>query len=45
MEFDGFHDTVMKYWQHTGIYKNAAQDLTARFKSIRQGLKKWSRNL
>jgi hypothetical protein len=45
MEFDGFNDTVMKYWQHTGIYKNAAQDLTARFKSVRQGLKKWSRNL
>jgi hypothetical protein len=35
MEFVGFNDIVLKHWQHTGFYKNAAQDLTARLKSVR----------
>jgi hypothetical protein len=45
IEFDGFDDAVKQHWHHNSIYKIPAQDLTARFKSVRQGLKKWSRNL
>jgi hypothetical protein len=43
MDFDGFNEIVQSHW-HSGFFKNAAQDLTARLKSVRQGLKKWSRN-
>jgi hypothetical protein len=45
MEFDGFNDTVINCWHPSGPFKNAAHDLTSRLKSIRHGLKKWSRNL
>ena len=44
-EFEEFKETVEKYWQHTGVYKNPAQDITARFKSLRYGLKKWNKSL
>jgi exonuclease III len=40
MEFDGFYDTIQSSW-HSHIYRNSAQDLVARLKSVRHGLKKW----
>jgi hypothetical protein len=33
---------VQSTWQHTSSYHNAAKDITARFKSIRHGIKKWN---
>ena len=36
---------VTNGWHRTGVYKNSAQDLASRMKSLRQGIKKWSRNL
>lgn len=45
LDFLEFKETVEKHWQHTGIYKNAAQDLTARFKSLRYGIKKWCKTI
>lgn len=45
IDFDEFRDVVQKFWQHTGVYKNAAQDVTARFKSLRHGIKIWSKSL
>jgi hypothetical protein len=39
MEFDGFYDIVQSSW-HSGLYMNSAQDLVARLKSVRHGLKK-----
>jgi hypothetical protein len=44
MEFDGFYDIVQSSW-HSSLYRNSTQDLVARLKSVRHGLKKWSRNL
>ena len=45
VEFEGFKDIVELNWQQTGQYKNPAQDITARFKSLRYGIKKWSKTL
>jgi hypothetical protein len=45
MDFEGFYETFQHHWHQTSICINFAQDLTARLKSLRYGLKKWSRNL
>jgi hypothetical protein len=45
LEFEGLNEVVEKHWQHQGHYKNATQDMTARFKSLRHGIKKWSKHL
>jgi hypothetical protein len=45
MDFDGFSEEVEKAWFNNGLYHNAAQDITARFKSLRYALKKWSKNI
>ncbi|XP_071678500.1 uncharacterized protein [Lolium perenne] len=45
LDFEGLNDIVEKHRQHQGHYKNAAQDITARFKSLRHGIKKWSKHL
>jgi hypothetical protein len=45
LDFDGLDEVVQNHWKNEGVYKNTAQDITARFKSLRQGIKKWSRNL
>ena len=45
LQFEEFKTIVETHWQHTGVYKNPAQDLTARFKSLRHGIKKWSKTL
>ena len=45
LEFDGFMEVVGNSWLLPGINNNPAKELTARLKSVRAGLKKWSRNL
>jgi hypothetical protein len=45
LEFEGLNEVVEKHWQHQGPYKNAAQVMTAIFKSLRHGIKKWSKHL
>ena len=45
MDFQGLNQVIKERWQHSGVYKNAAHDISARFKSIRYGLRKWSRHL
>jgi hypothetical protein len=45
LEFDGLKEVVDSSWINKGFYKNSAQDITARFKSLRHGIKMWSRNL
>jgi hypothetical protein len=45
MDFDGFSEEVEKAWFNNGLYHNAAQDITARFKNLRHALKKWSKNI
>ena len=41
----GFAQIISNNWQHLGNYKNAAQDIIARLKSLRYGLKQWSKSL
>ena len=45
LEFDGFKDIVANSWQNRGSYRNDVHYLTARFKYLRQGIKKLSKNL
>ena len=45
MEFDGFYETVLQCWNRNQSLPNSANDITARFKCLRLGLKKWSKNL
>jgi hypothetical protein len=45
LEFDGFKEIVKTHWNHTGHFKNIAQDIVATFKSLRHGIKKWSEHL
>jgi hypothetical protein len=39
LDFDGFDEVVNTHWKNMGAYKNATQDITARFKSHGQGIK------
>lgn len=45
VEHEGFLDTESNCWQSTAQLNSAARTLSARFKSLRVALKKWSRNL
>jgi hypothetical protein len=36
---------VEQSWYNNGVYKNSAQDITARFKTLRNGIKKWNKNV
>jgi hypothetical protein len=45
LDFEGFTDTVQSHWQQARHFTNSAQDLSARMKSLRHGLKNWSKNL
>ena len=45
MEFEGFFNTVQEYWNSIIPSGNSTKDITAHFKNLRQGLKRWSRNL
>jgi hypothetical protein len=45
MEFEGFHDVVVANCHIPTLFTNPASELTAIFKSLRHGLRKWSRNL
>jgi hypothetical protein len=44
-DFEDFNNTVVSNWHNKGVYKNSAQDITAKFKNLRHGLKKWSKSL
>ena len=44
-EFDGFYETVIQCWNRNQQMTNSAKDTAARFKCLRMGLKKWSKNL
>ena len=44
MQFEGFNNIIADNWDNKGVYKNSAQDITARFKTLGKGLKTWSRN-
>jgi hypothetical protein len=39
LQFDGFKEIVEENWVNRGVYRNCAQDLVARFKSLRHGVK------
>jgi hypothetical protein len=39
LQFDGFKEIVEENWVNRGVYRNCAQDLVARFKSLRHGIK------
>lgn len=43
-EFEGFIDTVEKYWHNTTFFSDSAKNIVAKFKSIGKGLKVWSKN-
>jgi hypothetical protein len=45
LDIDGFGELVASNWLNKGLYRNLAQDIVARFKNLRQAIKKWSRNL
>jgi hypothetical protein len=45
LDFEGFEDIISNNWFNNGVYKNPAQDITARFKNVRHALRKWSKNL
>lgn len=45
LNFDGFLEMTESNWVNNGVFKNYAQDTTARFKSLRHGMKQWSKNL
>jgi hypothetical protein len=45
LDFDGLDEVVNNHWKNMEPYKNIAQYITARFKSLRQGTKKWSKHL
>jgi hypothetical protein len=45
LEFEGFKEVVENNWVNKGLYKNCAHELVARFKSLRHGIKKWSKHL
>ena len=45
LEFHGRKDVVVSAWHCGKQGRNSAQDITARLKSLRQGIKAWSRNL
>jgi hypothetical protein len=45
LEFDGFKEIVKTHLNHTSHFKNIAQDIVAKFKSLRHGIKKWSEYL
>ena len=45
LEFDGFYETVIQCWNRNQQLTNSAKDTAARFKCLRMGLKKWSKNL
>jgi hypothetical protein len=45
LNFDGLDEVVSDCWRNNGIFKNSAQDITTRFKSLRYGIKKWSKSL
>lgn len=44
-DFNGFYDTVATYWNNCQYFSGSAKDINSRFKSIRKGLKIWSKNL
>lgn len=45
MDFEGFYQIVQNSWNYRDTINNAAKDVSARFKCLKQGLKQWSRNL
>nr|AAO37473.1 putative reverse transcriptase [Oryza sativa Japonica Group]AAS01922.1 retrotransposon protein, putative, LINE sub-class [Oryza sativa Japonica Group]ABF96965.1 retrotransposon protein, putative, LINE subclass [Oryza sativa Japonica Group] len=45
IEHDGFFDLVTSVWNNHGDSTDAAKNLTAKFKSLRKGLKKWSKTI
>jgi hypothetical protein len=45
LEFEEFQNVVQQHWVSNGLYKGVAHDLVAGFKSLRNGIKKWSKKL
>lgn len=45
VEHEGFFELVSSFWSNHGDDSDAAKNLSAKFKSLRKGLKKWSKSL
>jgi hypothetical protein len=45
IDFHGFHDTVSNCWTSSEYKKDSAMMINGKFKKLRYGLKKWSRNI
>jgi hypothetical protein len=45
VDIPGFLETVNLHWNFTPFYSNAEKTLAAKFKQVKIGLRKWSRNL
>jgi hypothetical protein len=45
MDFNGFNEIVNKCWDEAIYYQDPARTICAKLKSVRYGLKKWSKNI
>jgi hypothetical protein len=45
MDFDGFMDVVSSKWNNAAFISDSGKQITAKFKNLRYGLKKWSKQL
>jgi hypothetical protein len=45
VQFYGFRDTIELHWHTTPFYDNSTRILCGKFKQVRRGLKRWSRDL
>jgi hypothetical protein len=45
MDFDGFMDVVSSKWNNAAFISDFARQITAKFKDLGYGLKKWSKQL
>lgn len=42
-DFEGFADVVSLYWHNNPFYANMVRTISSKFKQLRRGLKKWSK--
>jgi hypothetical protein len=45
LDFDGFMDVISSKWNNAVYISDSAKQITAKFKDLRYGLKKWSKQL
>lgn len=45
VQFPGFFDTVQLHWHSNPYFANMAKTISGRFKQLRVGLRKWSREI